>query len=291
MPMLPSGRHVAIIRESLNTLLGDADLVTNIHKVLAIQGKADLHLYTDVLWLIPEAQASKAQMDAAFMDGSLPRPPGLVPERSGYRLSQFSEFAANWSEEDRAAFWEFINVRADHLFEESLSLTVKVQNYLRTESVGTTKLLVSWWDAGVHPVQEGAPAQDGERPVWDEYDMLAAIGQMRGHMKAMQLSGRLLDDQMRETALWSLYSRDVQQLREWPELESPTRLAAQVGRAGQWLEALPSTDRATMRRQCVHECAALWDHFGPKLETEYPGPFEIFSLVVSSPEGSEYFNQ
>ncbi len=290
MPMLPSGRHVAILRDPLNELLDNAEQVTHVHKVLAIQDRADTHLYTDVLWLLPEGQASQEQVDSAFLDGSLPRPPGLVPVRSGYRLSQFAEFAADWSDEDKAAFWEFINVRAAHLFDESLELTVKVQNYLRTQSVGTTKLLVAWWDAGVHPVQDGAPAQEGELPIWDDYDMLAAIGQMRSHMKTMQLTGRLLDDQMRETAIWSLYSQDVQQLRDWPDVTLPTRTAAKVARHGRWLDSVTATARATMHRQCVYECAALWDRFGPQLETEFPGPFEIFNLVVISPEGVEYFN-
>lgn len=51
-----------------------------------------------------------------------------------------------------------------------------------------------------------------------------------------------------------------------------------------------ATDRATLHRQCVCECAALWDHFGPQLETEFSGPFEILNLVVISPEGGAYFN-
>lgn len=288
--MLPSGRHVAIIRDSLNELLDNAEQATNVHKVLAIAVKADTYLYTDVVWLVPEGQASQEQIDAAFLDGSLPRPPGLVPVKSGYHLSQFAEFAADWSDGDKDAFWEFINVRAAHLFSESLELTVKVQNYLRTQSVGNTKLLVAWWDAGLHPVQEGLAPQEGELPIWDDYDMLAAIGQMRGRMQTMQLTGRLLDDQMRETAVWSLYSQKVQQLRNWPDVTTPTREAAQEGRAGHWLDIMDATDRATLHRQCVYECAALWDHFGPTLETDFPGPFEILNLVVISPEGSEYFN-
>ena len=288
--MLPSGRHVAIIRDPLDELLNNAEQSTNVHRVLAIRDKTDTYIHTEVVWLLPEARASQEQINAAFVDGSLPRPPRLIPIKSGYRLSHFEKFAVDWSEADKAAFWEFINVRAAHLFSESLSQTVKVQNYLRTQSVGTTQLLVSWWDAGVHPVQEGASVKEGELPVWDDYDMLAAIGQMRGYMQAMELTGRLRDDWMRETAMWSLYSQDVQQLRDWPDLASPTRVAAQIGRAGRWLDIVTATDRATMHRQCVYECAALWDHFGTRLETEFPGPFEVLNLVVISPEGGEYFN-
>lgn len=255
--MLPSGRHVAILRDSLSELLDNAEQATNVHKVLAIQGKADTYLYTDVLWLLPEGQATHEQVDSAFLDGALPRPPGLVPVRSGYRLSQFADFAADWSDEDKVAFWEFINVRADHLFEESLALTVKVQNYLRTQSVGTTKLQVAWWDAGVHPVQYGAPAQEGELPVWDDYDMLAAIGQMRGHMQTMKLTGPLLDDRMRETAIWSLYSQNVQQLRDWPDLTVPTRVVALAGRAGRGLFRYGYRPRQDAPAVCVRMCGLV----------------------------------
>ena len=204
MPMLPSGRHVAIIRAPLNELLDSAEITANVHKVLAIHEKTDLYPFTEVLWLLPQGQASQEQVDAAFLDRSLPRPAGFIPVKSGYFLNQSAKFSADWSDEDKAAFWKFIHVRADHLFDESLKLTVEVQNYLRTQSVGTAKLMVAWWDAGVHPVQEGAPMQESELPTWDDYDMLAAIGKMRGHMQTMQLTGRLLDDRMRETAIWSL---------------------------------------------------------------------------------------
>ncbi len=46
MPMLPSGRHVAITRNPLQTLLYDAASVVNVHKVLAICQKSDLYPLT-----------------------------------------------------------------------------------------------------------------------------------------------------------------------------------------------------------------------------------------------------
>jgi hypothetical protein len=109
-----------------------------------------------------------------------------VPVGSGSRQSQFAEFAANWSGEDKGIFWEFINVRADHLFDESFSLTVKVQDYLRIQSVGITKLLVSWWDAGVHPVQEG------ELLVWNDYDAISLASLCPSASNALTCSGLAL---------------------------------------------------------------------------------------------------
>ena len=62
MPMLPSGRHVAILFQPLHDLLSDAANVMNVHKVLGIQHKKDLHAFAEVLWLVPEEQASKEQV-------------------------------------------------------------------------------------------------------------------------------------------------------------------------------------------------------------------------------------
>ena len=162
MPMLPSGRHVAILLQPLNALLHDAHNVVNVHKVLAIQHKKDVYPFTEVLWLVPQAEATKEQVDDAFLDGSLPRPPGLVPVRSGYRLSQFEQFAAEWSVEDRKAFWDFILVRADFVFDEAMAKSVLGQNFLRTQAGDLTMLMVAWWDAGIHPAQDGYAVAEGD---------------------------------------------------------------------------------------------------------------------------------
>ena len=290
MPMLPSGRHVAIDRTPFQVLLDDAASPFNVHKVLGICEKADIHPFTEVIWLLPEEQATEAQIDAAFLDGSLPRPPGLVPVRSSHRLSEFETFARDWSEEDKAVFWEFINVRAAYLFQEGLQVAMTVQKLLRTQAEGTTKVMVAWWDAGVHPSQVGTPVREGELPECDACDMLAVIGQMHGFMQTMQLDGRLLDDKMRQTAIWATLTRDVPRLKDWPTLAIAPRAAARAARESQWLDILPAGGREAMHRQFVYECVALWDHFGPRLEDDYPAQFELLNLVALSPETKEYFD-
>ncbi len=289
MPMLPSGRHVAITRNPLQTLLYDAASVVNVHKVLAICQKSDLYPLTEVLWLIPEDQATEEQVRESFLDGSLPRPPGFVAVQSGYRLSQSDKFAVGWSDEDLQAFWAFIHVRADHLFEEGLAIALAAHRLIRAEPDSYVKLMVAWWDAGVHPAQLGATAEEGELPGWDSYDMLAAIDQMRAHMQAMELDDRLLNDRMRETAIWSHYTQLMPQLSSWTDLTTPTRTAAAQARAGKWLDVLGADARATLHKQLVYECVALWNHFGRQLEQDCPGPYKIIDLVVISPEGGEYF--
>lgn len=287
--MLPSGRHVAISRTPLLKLLDDAASVVNVHKVLTIRQKSDLYPFTEVLWLIPEGQATSEQVKESFLDGSLPRPPGFVAVQSGYRLSQSDKFAVDWSDEDIKAFWDFIHVRADHLFKEGLAIALAAQKLVHAEPDRYTRLMVARWDAGVHPAQIGAAVEEGELPVWDTYDVLAAIDHMRAYMQPMELEGRLLDDRMRETALWSRYPQLMPHLVSWTDLTTPTRSAAAQARDGKWLDALATDVRATLHKQLVYECVALWNHFGPQLEQDCPGPYKIIDLVVISPEGSEYF--
>lgn len=290
MPMLPSGRHVAMIRTPLQDLLEDATNILKVHKVLAIQQKVDIYPFTEVLWLVPEDQATRDQLDAAFLDGSLPRPPGLIPVRSGYRISQFETFAADWSGDDKAAFWEFIYGRADALFEQSLQMVLEVQTILRTKADGMAKLMVLWWDQGVHPAQEGYSTEEGEQPIWDTYDMLAALGHMVEKLSMIELEDKLLEDRMRLAAMWSVYGQHVSQLTGWPGLETTPRAAAQMARNEKWLDAMDTAAQATLHRQCVHECVMLWDHLGDELCLVYPDPGKIIELVVMSPDANEVFN-
>lgn len=291
MPMLPSGRQVAIQINIVKDLLDDSANPLKVHKVLAILEQADVYPYTDVLWLLPEEPVAPQQRGDKFLENSLPRPPGLKPVSSGFRLSQHEKFTADWSEEDKVSFWEFVNVRAAHLFEEALRLTAEAQALLRTESEGTTQLLVAWWDAGIHPVQEGAPVEEGAVPTWDTYDMLAAIGQMRRHLQGMQLAGSLLDDRLRLTALWHLYTSDMPQLMNWPDPTAASRAAAEQARSGKWLDAMTASARTILHRQCVYECVSLWDHLGEQLEQDFPGPAAIINLVAISPEANECFDR
>ena len=291
MPMLPSGRHVAINRAPLQKLLDEACDIANVHKVLAIRQKTDLYPFAEVLWLIPEDLATQAQRDSFFLDGSLPRPPGFVTLGSGYRLNQDDQFAADWSEEDKQAFWDFILVRADPLFEEALKLTLAAQERVRASLDRYIRLMVAWWDAGVHPEQTGAEAAQEQLPDWDTYDMLAAIWQMRAYMQSMDLEGRLLDDRMRETAIWGQYVHEMPHLGEEPDLSVPTRSAATMARKGKWLDALTADATAVLHRQLVYECVTLWDHLGPQLRQDFPGPGKIIELVVISPEAGDEFNQ
>lgn len=85
MPMLPSGRQVAIRINLMQELLDDAASIVKVHKVLAIRDKTNIYPFTDVLWLMPQEQVAAVWTESAFLEKSLPRPTELVPVSNGYR--------------------------------------------------------------------------------------------------------------------------------------------------------------------------------------------------------------
>lgn len=291
MPMLPSGRHVAFRLLPLNDLLADAVNILKVHKVLAIQSVEDLYPYVEIIWLIPEGEATATEIETSFLDRSLPRPPGLVPVLSGFQLGQFGEFSKDWDQADKASFWEFIHGRAQPVFEEGLAKTREIQDILRTQAEGYTKLMVMWWDAGVHPAQEGYTVEEWDTPEWDTYDMLAALGQVRTMLGQIGEEDTQLKDLMRLNAVWSVYGHEVPQLMGWPDASTPPRVEARNARDGKWLDALDADKRASLHRQCVYECVALWDHWGERFPLIFPDAAKIIDLVVVSSDANEVFDR
>ena len=55
------------------------------------------------------------------------------------------------------------------------------------------------------------------------------------------------------------------------------------------VDAMAVGDRATLHRQCVHECVMLWDHFGEQLPAVFPDCAKIIDLVVVSADANEEF--
>ena len=79
MPMLPSGRHVAIRLAPLGELISDAASPFNVHKVLSIREKADLHPFTEVLWLLPEGRSWPPEIDVIPVTFSITSQRGWIP--------------------------------------------------------------------------------------------------------------------------------------------------------------------------------------------------------------------
>lgn len=290
MPQLPSGRHVALLLMPLDKLLKEGSHFGNIHKVLAIKAEADLARYVDVLYLVPESEADSQEGERSMHASSLPVPPGLAFVPAGFRLSEWED-RSGWSEADRAAFREFLAGRGAPVLREWLDTVKEGQAKLHEMEDPLTRLLVAWWDAGCHPAQEeGWDASDVGTPDWDDYDLLAALGQ------ACKLLPGCDEIAVNKRPLWMLQSYwnivrfDLQpRLDAWPDASIGVREAAAQAREHGWLEDMNTSKRDWLHDNGISVCIALWNAFGDKLRACIPQPCGIIELVVVSPEANRYF--
>ncbi len=289
MPQLPSGLHVGIDPTPLSKLLEDGPVPWNIHKVMAIRNTLDLYPYIDIILLVPDAQANAGAQKLEFLANSLPRPAGLVPVRSGFRLSQYGDLAAQWTDGDKTSFEDFLATRAQSLFDNGLNLARKIQGLLRNTDDTQTRLLVGWWDAGCHPAQEeGWAESDVGGPDWDDYDVLAALGQVRAGAKHHQDFSES-QAMLRLRGVWAHFCSFIPQLHDWPDPDLPVRSVADAARAGEWLQHLPDTELAWLHRQAIVECIGLWSALGDDFRRMFPQPYGIIELIIVSAEANEFF--
>jgi hypothetical protein len=289
MPQLPSGRQVALIPTPLDNLLKEGRHFGNIHKVLAIQAEADLYRYVEIFYLVPEGEASSRESVLGLHADSLPVPPGMAFMPAGFKLSEW-EAGSGWSEADRAAFRDFLASRCAPVLREWLDTVKAGQANLHEAEDPLTRLLVAWWDAGCHPAQEeGWDASDVGTPDWDDYDLLAALGQA-----CVQLAQRPEPAGQREAlarlqAFWNICRRELPQVGRMAEAARPVRDCAAEMRSTCLLEALEGSKRRWLHDQAVAECVQLWHALGEGLRAAVPQPCGIIELVVVSPEANRYF--
>lgn len=291
MPQLPSGRHVALMPTPLDKLLKEGRHFGNIHKVLAIKTEADVARFVDVLYLVPESEAGSQEGVLGLHDASLQVPPGMAFVPAGFRLSDWEKRAAGWSKEDRAAFREFLAGRCAPVLREWLDTVRTGQAKLRETDDPLARLLVAWWDAGCHPAQEeGWEASDVGTPDWDDYDLLAALGQacklLPGHVV---ITGNEKPIWMLQS-YWNIVRFDLQpRLDAWPDASVGVREAAAHAREQGWLEDMNAAKRDWLHGNGVSVCIQLWNAYGDKLRAVIPQPYGIIELVVLSPEANRFF--
>jgi hypothetical protein len=289
MPQLPSGRHIAITLNPLAALLDEADNSGNVHKIMAIKTLADLEPYIEVVYLLPEEEVVGSS-ESKFLSDSLPRPPGFVSVDSGFHVSEWDRMTADWSEADQASFREFLEGRAAPLLQQGLDAARNAQKLLRQAPSPVTRILAGWCDAGCHPSQEeGRGESDVGSPEWDDYDVLAALGQMVGLFRQQSISSGNWQVEARLQAFWNLVVTHIPHADGWPKTDLPVRKCASEAREGHWLEAIDEGSRKWFHEQGVVECVSLWSSLGDGFRASAPQPYGIIELVVISPEANRFF--
>jgi hypothetical protein len=290
MPQLPSGRHVAITLNPLAALLDEADNLGNVHKIMAIKTLADLDPYIEVVFLLPEEEVVGSS-ESEFLSDSLPRPPGFVSVDSGFHVSEWDKMTVDWSEADKTSFRKFLEGRAAPLLQQGLDAARNAQKLLHQVPSPVTRILVGWCDAGCHPSQEeGWAESDVGSPEWDDYDVLAALGQMAGLFRQQSISSENWQVEARLQAFWNLVVTHIPHADGWPKTDLPVRKCASEAREGHWLEAIDEGSRKWFHEQGVVECVSLWNSLGDGFRASAPQPYGIIELVVISPEANRFFD-
>lgn len=286
MPQLPSGRQVAINPIDLDDLVKNAENPANVHHLMAIKSEADLFPYIAVLYLLPEAEAHGRALDLEFRSDALPRPPGLVIVPSGFHLSDWDALTAEWTDEDIVAFRQFLETRAQPTITGWLECIRNAQRALSQSASPTIRILVAWWQAGIHPAQEeGWAASDVGSPDWDDCDLLAAIGQL---VQAIENDSSAHDWRIgaRLNAFWHIVRQQIPEVAGWSLAGRSVRTCAEEARSGGWLVHASERDRGWVHEQGIIECVCAWNSLGEHLREIAPQANGIIELVALSPEAS-----
>ncbi len=153
MPMLPSGRHVALKADGLIRLIEDTYRGLRVHELMVIETPAHLYPHIDVCYF--RTNTDGVAVLHVVSEQSRTPPSGLEMYPSGYTLKTIEKELSNWSTADRIAFECFVHSsRNDHYLDTLLAeVTRHKQQILDHGGASLSRLLALWWQAGVHPLQ------------------------------------------------------------------------------------------------------------------------------------------
>jgi hypothetical protein len=160
MPMLPSGRKVALDPAPLVKMLDDPDSPFHVHHILEIKEWEDLARYLDIVFLEPAPPGAPDDAAARLAPGSHPAPVGMVAVPSGHRLDALEQAWRGWPEKDCAAMREYIEERAKPHFSALLEEVRKRQEYLMESAPPMTRALAHMHRRGIHPLQTEGTEED-----------------------------------------------------------------------------------------------------------------------------------
>jgi len=153
MPQLPGGRHVGIELAPLNKLI--KDIVSGKSRVIwplmAIEEPNDLWRHIAIVYF----ERIRSDKVVNLNQNSLPIDAELKPVYTKLLVSDVFTSECDWSEDDKAAFANFLNSeRAKPMIDQAILRVTKVQETLLTKGSPIQQWEINAWKAGCHPLQE-----------------------------------------------------------------------------------------------------------------------------------------
>lgn len=166
MPQLPSGRYIGIhclggaeiIRKYSDTH-PEASLLTLGIEIAEMDSIEELPSYISILFL----RESNSPTDMSLDSRSQSIPTDAEPYASGFTLADQSIFTADWPEEDKRAFAEFLqSERVVRYFEDNLKQVIRAGK---------------WYQENLQAMMDEVCGDDtGDiLPEWDDYDLIVAL--------------------------------------------------------------------------------------------------------------------
>lgn len=255
MPQLPSGRHVGIhclppedIIKKVSRTYPEVSLITLGMKVKEIDSLEAIKPYVSVLYVRASSNPENNQLD----ERSQSIPENAEPYDSGHTLADIDEFTADWTEEDKQAFNEFLQS------DKVTSYFLDVLNQMQTTGTRYQQNFLDWMNKACGSDDDSA---DMDTPS-DDYDLLVALC-VFANMAEPQES--------RQRDLWYRMNAMRRHWEQWiPELSAvgmnsnlPPRDIA-IGLRGKSALNVCSTDeREWLHKQNIVFANDLFDQYEP----------------------------
>jgi len=142
MPILPSGRKVAIDPGILTELLEHSDVLGNVLDIMEINSIPKVMEWCEVAFYVTADEEHDDDIFIFISENSLPPPPGHFLKRTGCPLSQWENIAHEWSEEDRVAMKAELSCsRFQEYLESQLALVMECQDRLLSSDNPTIRMI------------------------------------------------------------------------------------------------------------------------------------------------------
>jgi len=257
MPQLPSGRHVGIhclspddIIRKVSDTHPEVSLLTLGMKVKEIDSLETIKPFITILFVRKSQSADRAPLDKR----SKTIPEDTESYDSGYTLADQDQFTADWTEEDKQAFTDFLeSEKVDSYFQDVL-------NQMQTTGIQYQQNLFGLMNEVCDTDDDSA---DNDTPS-DDYDLLVALCIFADMAEPEVPRQRDLWYRMNTMRRhWEEWIPDLSKVRK--DISDSPREAAQKLRDRFALSNCETDERAWLHKQNVVFANDLFDHYEPEV--------------------------